>query len=65
MDLVEGKIPVEQLIVSKTLRGSYVNPTARMLLPLNANETPALHRTSTIARYMYITRIQKRSKVRE
>jgi DNA polymerase delta subunit 1 len=27
MKLVDGDVPIEQLIISKTLRGSYVNPT--------------------------------------
>jgi DNA polymerase delta subunit 1 len=26
MKLVDGDVPIEQLIISKTLRGSYVNP---------------------------------------
>jgi hypothetical protein len=61
MKLVDGDVPIEQLIISKTLRGSYVNPNsivhaalanacANGLAPLprstTASSTPSSSRTT-------------------
>jgi hypothetical protein len=52
MKLVDGDVPIEQLIISKTLRGSYVNPDSIVHAALAnacANATPAPLPRSTTA----------------